>query len=318
MLRYLARRFVAMIFTLLVTSMIIFVMSEVIPVDPARSILGQYTTPENVAQLREKMGLDRPLPERYITWLSKSIRGDLGESFRLGVEIKPLLLTRFRNSLYLAVFALLILVPTSLIFGIIAGLMEGKWPDLVISLTGLFTTSLPEFVTSILLIIVFAWWLQILPGNSLPGSEDGNPLSEPARLILPALTLAISQFGHLMRITRVSISRVMKSPYIRTAVLKGLPYPTVVGRHALRNALLAPITVITTNLGWMLGGLIVIESVFSYPGLGRLFAGAAIFNDIPLLEASAMLGIVFAVSSQLLADLLYGFLNPRIRVSQSS
>jgi peptide/nickel transport system permease protein len=110
----------------------------------------------------------------------------------------------------------------------------------------------------------------------------------------------------------------MKSPYIRTAVLKGLPYPTVVGRHALRNALLAPITVITTNLGWMLGGLIVIESVFSYPGLGRLFAGAAIFNDIPLLEASAMLGIVFAVSSQLLADLLYGFLNPRIRVSQSS
>jgi peptide/nickel transport system permease protein len=316
MVRYLLRRFVAMIFTLIVTSIIIFVMAEVVPVDPARSILGQYTTPENVRQLRERMGLDRPLPERYLTWLSRSIRGDLGESFRLGVEIKPLLLTRFRNSLYLALFALLILVPLSLICGIIAGLMEGKWPDLVISITGLFTTSLPEFVTSILLIIVFSWWLKLLPGNSLPGGEDGNPLSEPARLVLPALTLAISQFGYLVRITRVSISKVMRSAYIRTAVLKGLPYSMVIGRHALRNALLAPITVITTNLGWMLGGLIVIESVFSYPGLGRLFAGAAIFNDIPLLEASAMLGIVFAVSSQLLADLLYGLLNPRIRVSQ--
>ncbi|MBW7893271.1 MAG: ABC transporter permease, partial [Chitinophagaceae bacterium] len=177
--------------------MIIFVISEVIPIDPARSILGQYTTAENVRQLREKMGLDRPLPERYMNWLFRSMRGDLGESFRLGVEIKPLLLTRFRNSLYLAIFALIILIPTSLIFGIIAGLMEGKWPDLVISLTGLFTTSLPEFVTSILLIIIFAWWLKVLPGNSLPGSEDGNPLSEPARLVLPALTLAISQFGYL-------------------------------------------------------------------------------------------------------------------------
>jgi peptide/nickel transport system permease protein len=315
MIRYLSRRFVALIITLIVTSIIIFVMSEVVPVDPARSILGQYTTDANVAQLRAKMGLDKPLVERYFTWLSKTVTGDLGESYRLGVPIRPVLLTRFRNSLYLAGLALLILVPTALLFGIIAGLSEGKWPDVTISIIGLITTSLPEFVTGILLIIIFSWWLKILPGNSMPGGEDGNPLNEPARLILPALTLAISQFGYISRITRVSIAKVMESSFVRTAVLKGLPFSTVVFRHVLRNALLAPITVITTNLGWMVGGLIVIESVFSYPGLGRLFANAAIFNDIPMLEASALLGVLFAVSSQLLADLLYGFLNPRIRYS---
>jgi len=316
MIRYISRRMVYMVFTLLVISIIIFVMSEVIPVDPARSILGQYTTPENVKELREKMGLDHPLVERYVTWLGRTLRGDLGESWRLGVEIRPLLLTRFRNSLYLALFALIMLVPVSLIAGVIAGLTEGRWPDVLISVTSLLTVSLPEFVTGILLIFFFSWWLKILPGNSMPGSEDGNPLAEPARLVLPAMTLALSQFGYLARITRVSVAKEMKSAYIRTAVLKGLPFRTVVFRHALRNALLAPITVITTNLGWMVGGLIVIESVFSYPGLGRLFANAAIFNDIPMLEASALLGVFFAIFSQLIADLLYGFLNPRIRYSQ--
>lgn len=304
-----------MIITVFATSIIIFVMSEVVPVDPARSILGAYTTEENVQQLREKMGLDRPLVQRYVSWLSSSLRGDLGESFRLGVPIRPLLLERFRNSIYLAVTALVFLVPVSLLCGVIAGLKEGQIPDVVISITGLLATSLPEFVTGVLLIIVFSWWLNVLPGNSLPTNESGNPLAEPARLVLPAMTLAISQFGYISRITRVSVAKVMKSDYIRTAVLKGLPQRTVVFRHALRNALLAPITVITTNLGWMLGGLIVIETVFTYPGLGRLFAGAAIFNDIPMLEASALLGILVAIFSQLLADILYGLLNPRIRYS---
>jgi peptide/nickel transport system permease protein len=209
------------------------------------------------------------------------------------------------------------LVPVSLIAGVIAGLTEGRWPDWVISITALLTTSLPEFVSGTVLIIVFAWWLKVLPGNSLPGSEDGNPLAQPEKLILPAATLALSLFGYVARITRVSIAKVMKSPYIRTAVLKGLPTTTVIFRHALRNALLAPITVITTQIGWTIGGLIVIESLFSYPGLGRLFAGAATFNDIPLLEASALLGVVLAVGSQLAADILYGLLNPLIRYGQT-
>lgn len=317
MIRYISRRLVAMVITLFVISVIIFVMSEVMPVDPARSILGQYTTDEAVAALRIKMELDHPLVERYVKWLSRTVRGDLGESYRLGLEIKPILLTRFRNSLYLAVLGMIMLVPISLVAGVIAGLTEGRWPDWVISITALLTTSLPEFVTGTVLIIVFSWWLKILPGNSLPGAEDGNPLAQPEKLILPAVTLAVGQFGYVVRITRVSINKVMKSAYIRTAVLKGLPRRTIVFRHGLRNALLAPITVMTTQLGWMIGGLIVIESLFSYPGLGRLFASAATFNDIPLLEVSALLGVVVAVASQLAADILYGLLNPLIRRGQT-
>lgn len=315
MLRYIARRIGYMMITLVVISIIIFTLAEVVPVDPARSILGAYTTDENVRVLREKMGLDRPVVERYFTWLFKAMRGDLGESFRLGVAIGPLLMTRLRNSLYLAFFALIMMIPLSLLAGIVAGLKEAKWQDTVISTAGLIVTSLPEFVTGIVLIIIFSWWLDWLPGNSMPGGEDGNPLSEPSRLVLPAMVLVMSQFSYLTRITRVSVAKVMKSAYVRTAVLKGLPFKTVISRHVLRNALLAPITVITTNLGWMLGGLIVIETVFSYPGLGRLFAGAAIFNDIPLLEASALIGIFFAAFSQLTADILYAYLNPRIRYS---
>jgi peptide/nickel transport system permease protein len=315
MLRYIARRMGYMLITLVVISIIIFFLAEVVPVDPARSILGAYTTDENVAALRKKMGLDEPVVKRYFTWLGKAVQGDLGESFRLGVKIRPLLLTRFRNSLYLAFFALIMMIPFSLLAGIMSGLYEGKWPDTIISTVGLIATSLPEFVTGIVFIIIFSWWLDWLPGNSLPGGEDGNPLSEPSRLVLPALVLVVSQFSYIARITRVSVSKVMKSAYVRTAVLKGLPYRTVILKHVLRNALLAPITVITTNIGWMLGGLIVIETVFSYPGLGRLFAGAAIFNDIPLLEASALIGVLFAAFSQLTADILYAYLNPRIRYS---
>jgi peptide/nickel transport system permease protein len=315
MLRYITRRLFYMLLTLFVISVIIFFMAEVVPVDPARSILGAYTTDANVAALRLKMGLDRPVVERYFTWLNNTLHGDLGESFRLGVAIRPLLLTRLRNSLYLAALALIIMVPFSLLAGILSGLKEGGWADTTISTVGLIFTSLPEFVTGIVLIIVFSWWLKILPGNSLPGGENGNPLAEPSRLILPAMCIVLGQFSYITRITRVSVSKVMKSAYVRTAVLKGLPFRIVIFRHVLRNALLAPITVITTNLGWMIGGLIVVESVFSYPGLGRLFAGAAIFNDIPLLEASALVGVLFASLSQLTADILYAFLNPRIRYS---
>jgi peptide/nickel transport system permease protein len=304
-----------MVITMVVISFAIFILSEVVPVDPARSILGQYTTDATVQALRVKMELDHPVLERYVKWVGRTLHGDLGESYRLGLPVRPLLFARLRNSLYLAILGLLLLVPISLFAGVIAGLNEGHWPDWVISIGALFTTSVPEFVSGLVLILVFAWWLKILPGNSLPGAEDGNPLGQPEKLILPAMTLALAQFGYVTRMTRVSVAKVMKSQYIRTAVLKGLPRRTVIFRHGLRNALLAPITVMTTQLGWMIGGLIVIETMFNYPGLGRLFANAATFNDIPLLEASALFGVLIAVLSQLAADLLYGLLNPLIRYS---
>lgn len=313
--RYLLRRFTALLITLVAISIIIFVMSEVMPIDPARSILGQYATEANVQALRDQMGLDKPLVERYVTWLTNFLHGDMGESFQLGAEIRPILLLRFKNSIILALCGMLVLVPLSLVLGVIAGLMEGRPPDWGISSLALLLTSLPEFATGLILVIIFAWQLKWLPGNSLLVYGGGDPLREPLKLVLPALTVALSSTGHVIRLTRVSVAKVMGSPYIRTAILKGLPMRTVVFRHALRNALLAPLTVLTTQFGYMMGGLVVIENLFTYPGLGRLFASAASFNDIPVIEASALLGVTLAVFSQLLADILYGFLNPRIRYS---
>lgn len=315
MTTYVFRRLIALVITLFVTSMIIFAIAEVVPVDPARAILGQYATDANVEALRQQMGLDRPITERYLHWLSGFVRGDLGQSFRLGTSIRPLLISRLRNSVILAMLGILMLIPVSLVAGIVAGLNVNRWPDWLISTLALLAASTPEFVIGIALILIFAWWLNWLPGTSLPFGEGDNPLKDPTQLVLPAATLALSQVGHMIRITRVSFARVMTTNYIRTAVLKGLPPWAVIFRHALRNAVLAPITVLMTQLGWMVSGLIVIESVFNYPGLGRLFAGAALNNDIPMLEASAMTGIVLAVSSQLLADVVYGFLNPLIRYS---
>lgn len=312
---YVTRRLMALVFTLLVTSMIIFVMAQVVPVDPARAILGQYTTDSQVKALRHDLGLDLPVPVGYARWLWGYLHGDLGQTYQFGVPIGPLLLVRLRNSVYLALVGLALLIPVALLFGVLAGLAEGRWPDWIISAGALLATSSPEFVTGIALILVFAWWLKVLPGGSLPTAGGGNPLVDPSQLVLPGATLALSQVGHIIRLTRVSIARVMQRPYIRTAELKGLPWRTVVVRHALRNALIAPLTVLTTQLGFMLSGLIVIETIFAYPGLGRLFASSALNNDIPMIEASAMLGVTLAVGSQLLADLLYAFLNPTIRYS---
>ena len=313
MARYLFRRFTALLITLVVISVIIFGMAEVIPVDPARSILGQYATEANVQALRLQMGLDKPVVERYVTWLMRFLHGDMGQSFQLGSPVRPILLVRFRNSIILAVSGMVLLVPLSLLLGIMAGLTEGRPLDWGISALALLLTSLPEFATGLVLVLVFAWQLKWLPGNSLLTQGDGNPLLEPLKLVLPAVTLALSQTGHVTRLTRVSVAKVMNSAYIRTAVLKGLPMRSVVFHHALRNALLAPLTVLTTQFGLMIAGLYIIENLFTYPGLGRLFATAAQFNDIPMIEASALLGVTLAVFSQLLADILYGFLNPRIR-----
>ena len=313
MARYLLRRFTALFITLAVISIIIFGMAEVIPVDPARSILGQYATEANVKALRDQMGLDKPVAQRYVTWLTNFLHGDMGDSFQLGSPIRPILLVRFRNSIILAVCAMLILVPLSLVCGVIAGLTEGRAPDWGISSMALLLTSLPEFASGLMLVILFSWELKWLPGNSLLTKGGGNPLLEPAKLVLPAITLALSQTGHVTRLTRVSVAKVMNSAYIRTAILKGLPMRTVVFHHALRNALLAPLTILATQFGFMIGGLVVIENLFTYPGLGRLFASAASFNDVPMIEAAALLGVTLAVFSQLMADIMYGFLNPRIR-----
>jgi peptide/nickel transport system permease protein len=203
-------------------------------------------------------------------------------------------------------------MPISLILGLLAGLNEGKWIDSLLSLGGLITTATPSYATGVFLILIFTAWLRTLPG-AVVISQETDIFREPRQLVLPVLTLTLIELGYVLRITRASMLDVMKTNYIRTAVLKGLPRMQIVFRHALKNALIAPITVITLHINWLVGGIVVVETIFGFPGLGFYVLQAALFKDVYAVEAAAMLLVIIAVGSQLLADMIYLYLNPRIR-----
>jgi len=310
--RYLFRRLMFLILTLAVVSLVIFAVTEILPGDVATMILGQQATPEDLATLRAKLGIDRPAQVRYTEWITGILRGDWGKSLRLGIPVGPLLVQRLRNSLALAALAFGVGVPTALLLGILAGLARDRWPDRLISVGTLMAVSLPEFVTGVFLIILFATWLRWLPASSLI-EPNANLLESFRHLILPATTLMLVMWAHIARMTRSSIAEAMESNYVRTAILKGLPMRTVVLNHALRNAMLPTITIIAMNVGWLMGGLIVVESVFAYPGLGQLLLLAIGNHDVPLLQAVTLLIAAIYSLSNLAADLLYRLLNPRIR-----
>lgn len=240
------------------------------------------------------------------------LRGDPGISLRTNRPVGPTLARRLRNSFTLAVIAFAFIMPLALVLGILAGLREGSRTDRAISLLSLITTSVPEFASGIILILIFAFWLKLLPGASI-FTSDIAPWKDPKLLILPVATLTLVEVGYVTRMTRASMIEVMNAPYIRTAYLKGLPYGRIVLRHAVRNALMAPITVIMLHVNWLVGGIVVVEAVFGYPGLGQYLLDAAMFKDINAIEAGALVMVALAVSTQLIADILYTFLNPRIR-----
>lgn len=250
--------------------------------------------------------------EEYYPISRGLLRGDPGISYRTRRPVAPTLIRRLRNSLTLALIAFVFIMPIALVLGIVSGLNEGRPTDRTISLASLITTSVPEFVTGVLLILVFSFWLQILPGATVYTS-DVAPWQEPQKLILPVLTLTLVEVGYVARMTRASMIEVTNAPYIRTAYLKGLPKWRVVVKHSIRNALMAPITVIMLHVNWLIGGIVVVESVFGYPGLGMYLLDSALFKDVNAIQAGAMVMVALAVTTQLVADIIYTFLNPRIR-----
>jgi len=252
--------------------------------------------------------------EKYYPIRKGLLRGDPGISLRTNRPVGPTLARRLRNSLTLAGIAFVFIMPLALLFGILAGLREGSRTDRTISLMSLITTSIPEFASGIILILIFAFWLKLLPGAAVYTS-DIAPWKDPKLLILPVATLTLVEVGYVARMTRASMIEVMNAPYIRTAYLKGLPYWRIVVKHAIRNALMAPITVIMLHVNWLVGGIVVVEAVFGYPGLGLYLLDSALFKDINAIEAGALVMVVIAVSTQLIADIIYTFLNPRIRFS---
>ena len=252
-------------------------------------------------------------PRTYIPLQKGLLRGDPGQSLRTGRPVSSTLFPRLRNTAILAGLAFVLIVPLALLLGIVAGVKAGRPTDRVVSIASLIATATPEFVTGLLLILVFGIWLKLLPAVSL--FLDKNAVfTDPALLVLPVLTLTAVELGYIIRMTRTSVIEVMDSPYIRTALLKGLPLHRVVLRHALRNALIAPITVIMLHTNWLIGGLVVVEAVFGYPGLGLYIYDSALFGDFNAVEAAAMLLVTIAVGTRLLGDLAYTYLNPRIRL----
>jgi peptide/nickel transport system permease protein len=311
--RYILRRIGFLALTFVLTSLIIFTVTQFLPGDVARVILGREAGEAQVQALREELGLNDPLPVQYVRWLGDFVTGDWGQSFSTKSEIRPLVLGRLRNSLMLAFITIIISVPLAVFLGVIAGLNENKASDNIISVSSLSVVGLPEFVTGLVLIQIFSFKLRILPANSSikPGASFMESLP---MLILPALTATFVLLAYITRLTRAGVVEELKADYTRTAVLKGMSRRTVVVKHVLRNALLPTITVIAISFGWLISGLIVIENVFNYPGLGRLMVFAIDRRDLPLLQAVTLVTVLGFAFANLIADLLYAYLNPRIRL----
>ena len=313
--RFILRRIGLTLVTLVIVSMTVFAAAQLLPGDLGRTILGPYATKAQVDALNHQLGADKPLPVRYWNWASDFVRGDWGTSPVQNVEVRPYVLGRFKNSLILAAFAFVLIVPLSITFGVVAALNYGKALDRFITITGLSVIALPEFVMGVFLIVVFAVQLGWFPVISqVPGT---NPVDWFRQLLLPALPLMFVLFGYVSRMARAGTVDALQSDYARTAVLKGLPRRTVVRRHVLRNALLPTITVVAVQIGYLVGGLVVVESLFSYPGIGQLILTAATGHDLPTLEAAVLLIALVYTVANLLADVLYAVLNPRVRLAST-
>jgi len=254
-------------------------------------------------------------PVDYIPLSKGLIRGDAGVSLRYKQPVFYVIGRKIRNSAILAGLAFLVAMPLGILLGIIGGLKEGRTVDRVISLGGLVTAASPHFATGIMLSMILSLKLKLLPGTAMYASDTAI-LTQPQMLILPVLTASLVEIGYVLRITRATVVEVMSSNYVRTAVLKGLPYRRVVMGHVLRNSLLAPVTVIMLHVNWLIGGLVVVEAVFGFPGLGTFILQAALYKDVYAIEAGVMVLIILAVVSQLIADFIYALLNPRIRYDE--
>jgi peptide/nickel transport system permease protein len=315
MLRYIARRVLLLLFTLFLTSMLIFAMTQFLPGDIARLVLGREASPQAVEAFRTEFGLNDPIPVQYVRWLGGFLSGNPGRSYSAGnPPVMPLVLDRLSNSFILAGFTLLIALPVSILLGIFAALYENTWVDNAISLLSLSVVGLPEFVTGIVLVNVFALGFGWFEATSLV--QDNYTFSQWLRVLtLPAITASFVLIGYVTRMTRAGMIEELKKPYVRTAILKGLPRRTVIFKHVLRNALLPTITVIAISFGWLMGGLVVIENVFNYPGLGSLLVTAVTQKNLPVLQTVVIITVFFFAFANLVADVLYALLNPRIRLA---
>jgi peptide/nickel transport system permease protein len=312
MLKFILIRLALGILSLLAVTVLIFVATEILPGDVASAVLGQGATPETLAAYRLELGLDRPAYVRYFEWFSGALQGDLGQSMTNKREILPELMRKFKNTLFLAGVAALIAVPLSVGLGIIAAINEGKWQDRWSNIISLGTISVPEFFIAYLLILLFAVKLRWFP--SLSTVFDGMALGEKLfKIALPAVTLTLLVAAHMLRMTRSSVLAIMSQPYIEMAFLKGLPRSRVIMKHALPNAAAPIISVIALNLAYLIVGVVVIEVVFVYPGVGQYMVDGVTKRDLPVVQACGLLFAATFIILNTVADILAILANPRLR-----
>ena len=308
MIVLIGKRLGIMVLTMFAVSLLLFLLLEFSPGSVATKVLGQFASEEQKNLWLEQRGYFEPVWYRYFAWASNFITGDLGISHRYKAPVADILWPRLWNTAILGFWTFALLIPISLALGVLAGMREGSKLDRTISVTSIITTSIPEFASAVFLSAIFVFGLKLLPGTS--GMIGGFEFKQ---LVLPVLVLLIYDFGYVTRMTRASMAEVMTTHYVRTAVLKGLPRHKVILDHALRNALIAPFTVIMLQINWLLSGVIVVEFAFAYKGFGALLLEASLNQDIFVIEACSMVAVFVAVSTQTLADIGYTCLNPRIR-----
>jgi peptide/nickel transport system permease protein len=310
MISFILKRVGLAIITLFILSLIVFFAAQVLPGDPARAILGPLASAASVKALAHQLGTDKPLLDQYWTWISHVVQGHLGQSYQYREPIGPLITTALGNSLKLAALAFVLVVPLGILGGVVAALNVGKPLDRIISVVGLSATVIPEVVSGIVLILIFAIGLNVLPLSASGGHGFGGTIYH---LIMPAIPLTLILFGYIEQMARAGTVEALASDYARTATLKGLPRGVMIRRHVLRNSLLPTITVIATQTGYLIGGLVLVEYLFRYNGIGSLIYNAANSKDFPMLEAGVLvIGVVYMVAT-LFADVMYSLLNPRIR-----
>lgn len=313
MRRFLLKRLVSAIVTLWLLATIVFLIVNVLPGDVGRKILGPFATQESVAAYNERLGTNRPLIVQYLDSMRRVFTFNFGDAYSTSSPVNDIIFPALGRSAKLALLAFVITIPISILAGIVAARRQDKLTDRAIVNAGLATSSIPEFVSAAVLMSIFCVHWKI--GEVYANPPDGTPLLGQFRyLIMPALAMAIAYFGYLARMTRAGVITAQSSDYARTATMKGLPKTTVMRRHILRNALAPTITVISVQVGYLMGGIIGVEKVFNYNGLGTVMLNAQKAKDIPLLQGAVLLvGIIYMLST-LTADLVIAYLNPRVRL----
>lgn len=306
------RRVLIALLTIVLASLFVFLAMQALPGDVARQLLGQDATPEAVAALRETLGLDQNVWSRYADWLLGAVRGDFGVSLVSGAPVGPTLLTAFGNTLLIAVPAVLVGITVALLLGVVAGVRRGRAADTAISMTALVLMSVPEFMMATVLVLLFAIVFPVLPAVVLRGPE-ATPVELLPNIVLPAVVLTLAMAAYVVRSMRSSTIDVMSREFVVTAELKGLTPLQVVRRHALPSALLPVLDVVALNVAWLLGGVVVVENVFNYPGMGKLMIESVHNRDLPMIEAIAVVSAAVYVLCNLAADMTALALDPRLR-----